>query len=215
METDPMARSRDFERFLTFVDAVVAIAITLLVLPLVDVAGELGRSGRDASVLHLLDVHQAQIFAFLLSFAVIANLWFTQHHVIRTVVMHDPVVTWLMVAWLLTIVFLPFPTSLVAQEGHQAVTKVLYIGTMTVGSVVMALMCQRIKSTRAIRDSEDAPDPTVAWVTCGLFALALVLSLVVPSIGYYSLLLLLLTDGLVRASRRMRPGRAATARVGR
>ncbi len=35
-------RSRDAERFLTFLDAIVAIAITLLVLPLVELTGELG-----------------------------------------------------------------------------------------------------------------------------------------------------------------------------
>ncbi len=41
MSTDTSAsrrpeRSRDLERFITFIDAIVAIAITLLVLPLVD-----------------------------------------------------------------------------------------------------------------------------------------------------------------------------------
>lgn len=34
-------RSRDLERFITFIDAIVAIAITLLVLPLVDLATEI------------------------------------------------------------------------------------------------------------------------------------------------------------------------------
>ena len=39
--TGQQERSRDFERLLTFVDAIVAIAITLLVLPLVDVVAGL------------------------------------------------------------------------------------------------------------------------------------------------------------------------------
>lgn len=52
------ARERDFERFLTFVDAVVAIAITLLVLPLVDLAGELGDGG---SVADLIGDHLAKV----------------------------------------------------------------------------------------------------------------------------------------------------------
>ena len=209
-----LERSRDFERFLTFVDAVVAIAITLLVLPLVDVAGELGRPGTDTSVLHLLADHQAQLYAFLLSFAVIANLWFTQHHVIRPVVVHDPGVTRLMLGWLLMIVFLPFPTALVAEEGHQAVTKVLYIGTMTVSSVLMGLMSRRIRAAEAIRDSDDVSDPMVSWVTSLLFVVALAVSLLVPATGYYPLLLLLLTDGLVRGSRRLRHGSSAAPRVG-
>jgi uncharacterized membrane protein len=215
IEGDKVERSRDFERFLTFVDAVVAIAVTLLVLPLVDVAGELGQVGHDPSVVRLLQDHQAQIWAFLLSFAVIANLWFTQHHVVRAVVATDPVVTRLMVAWLLMIVFLPFPTALVAEEGSQAATKVLYIGTMTVSSLLIGLMNRRIKATRSIRDSDDAPDPTVAWVTTGLFALALAVTLLVPATSYFPLLLLLLTDVLVGRYRRMRHGRGATSRVGR
>jgi uncharacterized membrane protein len=214
-ENEQVDRSRDFERFLTFVDAVVAIAITLLVLPLVDVAGELDRAGNDGSVLHLLQDHQAQLWAFLLSFAVIANLWFTQHHVVRSVVVSDPVVTRLMVAWLLMIVFLPFPTALVAEEGEQAVTKVLYIGTMTVSSVLLGLMSRRIRATRSIRDTDEAPDPLVSWVVTGLFAVALTVTLVVPATGYYPLLLLLLGDVLVSRFRRMRHGPAASGRVGR
>ena len=43
-DTSPVqepVRSRDLERFITFIDAIVAIAITLLVLPLVDLATEI------------------------------------------------------------------------------------------------------------------------------------------------------------------------------
>jgi TMEM175 potassium channel family protein len=215
IESEQVERSRDFERFLTFVDAVVAIAITLLVLPLVDLAGELDRAGHDSSVVKLLQDHQAEIWAFLLSFAVIASFWFTQHQVVRSVVVSDPVVTRLMVAWLLMIVFLPFPTALVAEEGHQAATKVLYIGTMTIGSLLMGLMSRRIRATRSIRDSDDVPDPAVSWVTAGLFTVALAVTLVAPATGYYPLLLLLLTDGLVKLSRRVRHGPAVSGRVGR
>jgi uncharacterized membrane protein len=207
-------RSRDFERFLTFADAVVAIAMTLLVLPLVDVAGELALPGHDHSVVHLLQDHQAQLYAFLLSFAVIANLWFTQHQVIRPVAVHDALVTRLMVVWLLMIVFLPFPTALVAEQGQQPVTKALYIGTMTLSSVVMALMAQRIRFTPAVRDSDDAIDPTGSWVSAALFALALALSLAVPAIGYYALLLLLLIGPLTRGLRRLRGRQPHAGRVG-
>jgi uncharacterized membrane protein len=207
-------RSRDFDRFLTFVDAVVAIAITLLVLPLVDVAGELGTPAGGESVLRLLHRHEPELYAFLLSFLVIANLWFTQHHVVRPVVVHDAVVTRLMVLWLLAIVFLPFPTALVAERGSQAVTKILYIGTMTLSSVVMGLMAQRVRAVPAIRDGEAATDPVAPWVTAVLFALALAVTLAVPAAGYYPLLLLLLSGAIARRWRRLRGGSAAPGRVG-
>ena len=202
-------RSRDLERFLTFVDAVVAIAITLLVLPLVDVVNALG----DASVASLLHAHVAQVYGFLLSFAVIGQLWFAQHQVMRTVVAHDPLVTRLVMVWLLSIVVLPFPTALVAQAGEQPLTKVLYIGTMALSAALLALMAWRIAAVRSIRDSDDAPDPTSA-LTFVLFLVALALSLAVPSLGYYPLLLLLLTGVLVRAWHRLRDRRAAARRVG-
>jgi uncharacterized membrane protein len=210
-ESTGPGRDRDVERFLTFVDAVVAIAITLLVLPLVDVAGE-AADGRP--VTQLLEDHQAQVWAFLLSFAVIANLWLTQHHVVRSVVASDPVVTRLTLFWLLTTVFLPFPTALVAEAGDQAVTKLLYIGTMTLSSLAVALMSRRIGAVRAIRDSDDAPDEAGAWVVTGLFAVALALGVAVPATGYFPLLLLLLPGVVARLPRRFRPGRRTDARVG-
>jgi uncharacterized membrane protein len=69
-------RDRGFERLVAFVDAMVAIAITLLVLPLVELTSEVDDY---ASVGALLRENQSQVWAFLLSFAVIARLWFVQH----------------------------------------------------------------------------------------------------------------------------------------
>ena len=102
-------RERDLERFLTFVDAVVAIAITLLVLPLVEVSRELETG---ISVASLLDEHSAELWAFFLSFAVIAKFWFVQHASARHVIRYDNRYATLTVLWLLTIVLLPFSTSL-------------------------------------------------------------------------------------------------------
>jgi uncharacterized membrane protein len=205
-------RSRELNRFLTFVDAVVAIAITLLVLPLVDVAG---KARADGSVAHLLGDHLPQLYGFLLSFAVIAQLWFGQHHVVRTLVVQDPLVTRLMLGWLLSIVVLPFPTALVAQAGDQAVTKVLYIGTMAASSACLTVMGWRIARVREIRDSDQGPDPAGSFATTVAFALALAITLLVPSTGYYPLLLLLLTDVVVAGWRRLRKGRRPGGGMGR
>ncbi len=100
-------RERDLDRFLTFVDAVVAIAITLLVLPLAELAPELG----DGSVTDLLREHEGELLGFFLSFAVIARLWLAQHSTVSSLVRQDRQVVSLMLLWLLTIVVLPFPTA--------------------------------------------------------------------------------------------------------
>ena len=183
-------RERDLERLLTFVDAVVAIAITLLVLPLVDLAGELQDGG---SVAELLRDHDGELYGFALSFAVIAQLWFTQHRVLSGVVRQDPVVVRLLIVWLFAIVVLPFPTALVAQAGDDAVTKVLYIGTMTVCSACLTLMAWRIDRTPEVREPQaDRPQSEGSPLTTLVFAGALALSLAVPAVGYWPLLALLL-----------------------
>ena len=198
MGTERIERSRDFERFITFIDAIVAIAITLLVLPLVGLGSDLG----DGSVLTLLSEHTTEIGAFLLSFVVIANSWFAQHQVVRGVIAHDPLVAWLMMGWVLTIVVLPFPTSLVAQSGHQAASKIFYIGTMALTSTTLALLCWAIAKRRDIRDSDAKPSPAEPIASTVGFILALGLSLIFPRTSYYPLLLLLLPGPLVSLWRR-------------
>jgi uncharacterized membrane protein len=189
-------RERDFERFLTFVDAIVAIAITLLVLPLVDVAGHLPKGG---SVAHLLRENSAQIWAFFLSFAVIANLWLTQHRVLSRVATASTWLTRLMLLWTVTIVVLPFPTALVAghQAGDQATTKLLYVGTMAASSLVLGLMCLEIARHDWIRDTDDRPDVVLAFATFVAFMVILVVMLAAPRLSYWPLLLLFLPDRVV------------------
>jgi uncharacterized membrane protein len=198
---DVSPRSRDFERLLTFVDAVVAIAITLLVLPLVDVAGE---AQQGSSVSELLDAHLPELYAFVLSFAVIAKLWLVQHSVMRHVVAGDTTVTRLLFAWLLLIVWLPFPTALVAEAGDEATTRILYIGAMALSAVCLAAISYRIARTPAIRDSDQVPDTAIAVATVAAFGIALAASLAIPALGYWPLLVLLLTDPAVRGLRSVR-----------
>lgn len=198
-------RERDLERLLTFVDAIVAIAITLLVLPLVDLAGQLDRG----SVTALLDSHQGQIWAFFLSFAVISNLWLAQHRLLHNVVATDRLVERLLLLWTLSIVVLPFPTALVAQDGasRQAATELLYVGTMTVSAILLSLIGLAITRRPEIRDSDEVPDQRRAVATVVAFALALALMLGFPGLSYWPLLLLALRDRVVAAWERLRSSR--------
>jgi uncharacterized membrane protein len=188
-------RERDFDRFLTFVDAIVAIAITLLVLPLVDAAG----AYRGDSVTRLLSDSNSQIWAFFLSFVVIADLWLTQHRLFHNVVLSNSAIQRLMLLWTLTIVCLPFPTALVAgNTGHEPVTKTLYVGTMAVSALVLALLCLVIGRHPELRDSAETPDHVLAFATFAAFVVALVMMLVLPGVSYWPLLVLLVPDRLVR-----------------
>ena len=191
-------RERDLDRFLTFVDAVVAIAMTLLVLPLVELSTQL--SG-DMTVADLLREHNGEFYAFFLSFAVIANFWLIQHHSTEHVIGYDSRYAWLTMCWLATIILLPFSTSLVPVDSDDPLTKVLYMGTLALGVMFLGLAERVIKHRPDLTDGLGYPDPLDAWVNVGLLLLALAISLLLPAIGYAALLLLLL-DGQV--SRRIR-----------
>jgi uncharacterized membrane protein len=201
-------RERDLERLLTFVDAVVAIAITLLVLPL----AEFARDVRTGQVLDLLREHVDDLFGFVLSFVVIARLWVAQHAIVSSLVRQNEVVLRLLLAWTFTIVVLPFPTALVAVTSDDSAAKVLYIGTMAASSALLALIARVVARDRALRDTDDGPDPAQVTATTVAFLLALVAALTFPAASYWPLLLLLLVDGVVDRWRKSRPGRPRGAR---
>jgi uncharacterized membrane protein len=193
-------RERDVERLLTFVDAVVAIAITLLVLPL----AEVGREVQDGDVARLLREHVDDIIGFLLSFVVIARLWLAQHRIVSCLVRQNAAVARLLLAWTFTIVVLPFPTALIAATSNDILARVLYIGTMTVSSAMLALIAWAIGRERTLRDTEAGPDVLHAAATTAAFLLALVISVVFPATSYWPLLLLVLVDPVVNRLRTRR-----------
>ena len=200
-------RERDLERLLTFIDAVVAIAITLLVLPLAEVA----RDARTGHVTDLLREHSDDLVGFALSFVVIARLWTAQHAIVATLVRQNTAVVQLLLAWSFTIVFLPFPTALATATSDDGVAKLLYIGTMAVSSALLALIARTIRRDRTLRDTDIAPDAAQATGTTIAFLLALAISVTFTATGYWPLLLLFLVDPVVK---RLRSRRAAEHHAG-
>jgi uncharacterized membrane protein len=199
-------RRHDVDRLLTFVDAIVAIAITLLVLPLAELTPGLG----DQSVGHLLRTHQGQFWSFLLSFVVIARLWLVQHHNLRNVVIAPDRLELLLMTWTATIVFLPFPTALLANAGSQAVTKLLYIGTIALNVGVVAVMDLLIGRHPTATGGHPPPDLASALTNVILLVVALILALLLPGASYYTLLLLAFDKPILSLWRRV-GSRNATA----
>jgi len=187
-------RHRDLDRLLTFVDAVVAIAITLLVLPLAEGGAEVERVGAG----EVLRAHADELLGFGLSFVVIARLWVGQHRIVSGLVHQSTVLMWLLLAWAFTIVFLPFPTSLVAATDHDAGAKILYIGTMAVSSLVLTLIAVVIGRDRSLRDTDETPGVVQSSATTLAFLVALVITLLFPATSYWPLLVLALVDPVAR-----------------
>jgi uncharacterized membrane protein len=193
-------RERDLERLLTFVDAVVAIAITLLVLPL----AEVGAQVHDRSVAELLSEHSVDIYGFLLSFTVIARLWVGQHRIVSSLIRQSNAVIWLLLGWSFTIVLLPFPTTLATGTSNDNVARAFYLGTMAVSSALLSCIAYEIGRHRSLRDTEQKPDLRVSIGTTLAFVLALAISLAFPASSYGPLLLLVLVDPVARLLRYVR-----------
>ena len=103
--TTAKAAAQSVERLTFFSDAVVAIAMTLLVLdlpvPSVDSGRGLAEFVRD---------HFGEYLAFLISFFVIAQYWRAHHQLYRYVTDAPPRVVTLNIYWLLTVVVTPYAT---------------------------------------------------------------------------------------------------------
>jgi len=197
-----VSTSRDPDRLVLFTDAVVAIAITLLVLPLVDIVSE--SAAEHHTSMEVITEHRPQIFSFLLSFAVIALYWLTHHRIFENVKAYSRSLTLWNLLWLLTIVVLPFPTEMVGLFSDDVFTTLFYIGTILVSSVCLGAMTLIIHGDPEVgREPKGLTALTVisALASAALLVVAFLLSWLVPAVSYYSLLLLLLNPVIDRVLR--------------
>jgi uncharacterized membrane protein len=202
-----MEMQRGFDRLVNLSDAVVAIAATLLVLPLVDIAGEISERGLG----ELLAENSNQLLAFVISFAVICRFWLVHHSVFNRLVGFNGPLIWLNFLWLFTIVFLPFPTELVSFTGQDdSGSSALYVGTMLVTSIATCGQQWVVIRTPSLQAAGGQPLsllPSAVTVVTMLVVLAAVI--VLPSVGLWAMLLLLpagWTPGIVARVRGRRAG---------
>ena len=190
-----MVFNRGYDRLVNLSDAVIAIAVTLLILPLVDAAGDIG----ERSAAQFLADNAEQLFLFVLSFVVIANFWLIHHRLYRAIDGYTIPLVWANFLWLLTIVFLPFPTELLGQSANSdPVVAALYIGTMAVNTYsgfAQQLIIVRTPELQ-LEGTRGSVRLIPALVPSTLMTLALVLALVVPGMGLWALLVLV-PSGLV------------------
>ncbi len=199
MQTSPeeARRERGMERFLLFSDGVTAIAVTLLVLPLVDAVTETDGSGLD--VLSVLNGMRWEMFSFVLSFAVIVLLWLSHQRIFANVAGYDRVVMWTGITWLFSIVTLAFSTALIADHGNEQATVIIYILNLAVAMGALTFLVSYLARRPALLHAGatvDAGDVLDSWINMGLLLLALVLVLVFPGLGFMVMLLLFI-DGPV------------------
>ncbi|WP_433279375.1 TMEM175 family protein [Pseudonocardia xinjiangensis] len=200
-----MEAPKPLERLTMFTDAVVAIAITLLVLPLVDAVGEAAQARVPA--VEMITDNQPQIYSFLLSFVVIARFWLVHRRLFDEAEVDSRALVFWNMAWLLTIVVLPFPTEMIGVYGDDRLTVTVYVGAILASSICQAVLAF------IIRGGTDVA-PVVA--TTAILVVALPVAALVPGVHYFALLLLLLTRLVTRAVKPLlhRMGVGAIERTG-
>ena len=191
------AEHKGYERIVFFTDAVVAIAATLLILPVVDAASQLGGGDPEQFLIQVVP----ELVMFVISFAVIANFWLEHHRLFRLIDKFDTFLIIVNFAWLMGIVLMPVPTALIVLGNDDDVVSVaFYIGTMVMISLMHFVMCNHVR--RHPEFEHGASKTASGWlssliVTC-FFALALVAGVVIPEFGLWGLVGMFLIPAIVR-----------------
>jgi uncharacterized membrane protein len=125
---DDVAKRRDegtslgLDRVVFFSDAVIAIAITLLVL---EIRAPEGSVDLGPQLLRLLPKY----LGWAVSFWVIALYWVAHHRCYRYIQRYNRRLMYLNFLFLMFIAFMPFPTSLLFSNGLQPLSVIFYAGT--------------------------------------------------------------------------------------
>lgn len=147
VETGPSA----LDRVVFFSDAVFAIAITLLILPLTEVPLDAGYL-----VSQLLALWP-KLLSFLISFVVIGLYWLAHHRAFHYIVRVDRRFLMLNGLVLLCVAFLPFPTSVLGEHGNTTAAVVLYAASMSaLGLSMTTLWRYASRGRRLVSEELDA-----------------------------------------------------------
>lgn len=122
------------ERLVFFSDAVIAIAITLLVL---DIRLPEAPLSDPAALRDALLALWPKYFAYALSFLVVGSFWMGHNQKFRLIRRYDSTLAWLNLLFLMTIGFVPFASSVLSVH-ENVVSYAFYDGTMLAAGLLSA-----------------------------------------------------------------------------
>lgn len=138
-----MSATNPISRLEAFCDGVFAIAITLLIIDIRIPSSEKINSIADFWI--ALKHISPSIFAFVLSFIIIFITWVNHHNALKLGNKISSLFIYANGLMLLTVVFMPFPTSLLGEyilTDHAAPAVILYNATMALQAVSWILLTQ-------------------------------------------------------------------------
>lgn len=129
---------RTVDRLVQFSDGVFTVALTLLVVDLAVPDLAPGFSERDLQ--QALQAQVPNVLAFLLTFWVVAAYWLTHHRHFRLIHRYDGRLLLLNLVFLMTIVFIPWPTAVLGHYGNYVTAWLVYAVAMAaIGFAATAL----------------------------------------------------------------------------
>lgn len=193
------------DRLLNFTDAVVAVAITLLALPLVGI----GAPQEGESAWTLISENAGQIITFISTFFVVAIMWNVHNRVMNSLETYDSAIFWLSIMWLVGFVLLPWTSGMYSggedwsrsggEPFHSNGTGVLYWGTLAYIAAVGAITSDHLvrhpeliaPATRELWLSRSTSRARFrGWAFSAVFVVAALSTLVYSWLGFYALVLM-------------------------
>lgn len=122
------------ERLIVLSDGVFAIAITLLVLEIAAPSGTLS----EAALANKLQGLIQPILTYALSFIVVSAYWVTHQRIFHYIKRADSGLIWLNILFLMSVAFLPIPTSVLSRYGDLRPAAIFYAAILTVQGLWIA-----------------------------------------------------------------------------
>ncbi len=191
---------RELDRIVNFSDGVFAIVITLLILTIQAPEIPPGSAARELPG-RLLDL-APKFLSYVISFLVVAVYWMAHHRVFRPIRGYDGALLWLNFLVLMTISFLPFPTSLLGEYREQ-LPVVFYAINVSLASLLLVSTSWYATNEHRLTDPHLDEGATRLQHVQGLavpvvFLLSIAVSFFSVRAAMYSWLLLLVADPIIR-----------------
>lgn len=204
-------RIHEAERLLAFTDAVVAIAMTLLVLPLMEAASDVGAAEGPADVADYFSANGNKFWALAVSFFLAGTSWKMHDALFQPVGRFTGVLLSLNFLWLFGHTLLPVSASLLYQApGGDNLGDVAFVANYLWNSTSNLLMCLAIRRDgRTLKDGRDPPGKLVVSahvIHSALLVVALAIAVSLSNKNHgVCLFALLPTPLLERFVKRQRP----------
>ena len=171
-------------RVLFFSDATVAIAVTLLMLPLLDLATPTS----DQSVVEALLSQRGPLLSFLLAFFLVTYQWRLHHRTLQGLQSYTPRLLTLNSWWLVAVVFLPLPTDWVGRDDtNPRVVAFMWVCQGVVGLLGLGLWYFLQRHPELSGGKRDTSQTFAqAWLLLALYCYMLVLAVVYSQVSMNS-----------------------------